>query len=52
MAMLGLATRVPKVTKNTKSAITPELINGWIISQFLSWVYLIRIHDIIHRFLI
>jgi hypothetical protein len=36
--------------KSTKSYYS--WTNGWIISKFLSYVHLIRIHDIIPRFLI
>jgi hypothetical protein len=48
--ILGLATRGPKNRKHKKCCNSST--NGWIISKFLSWVHLIRIHDIIPVFLI
>jgi hypothetical protein len=36
----------------TEKKLYNSLANGWIISKFLSWVYLIRIHDILPGFFI
>jgi hypothetical protein len=50
--ILGLATRGPKPKTNKCYNHDSSWTNCWINFKFLSWVYLIRIHDIIPRFLI